>query len=84
MNNKDTIISDLICLNCGNIFKIPRKKSQLRPIGHIKDIHCVFCGENKYYELGEDGLRHIIEIEKKDNKNNEEEKILKLYKGRNK
>lgn len=36
MKKATVYYSDLICLNCGNIFTISRIKSGARPIGHIR------------------------------------------------
>lgn len=51
--SRDTCISsDLICLECGCIFPIPRKQRSLRNIGHIKDLWCPKCKKNtKFYEV---------------------------------
>lgn len=45
-------LSNLVCLECGNIFTIPRKKEKLRGNGHIKDLWCPICKSvNKHYEI---------------------------------
>lgn len=36
MKKATVYYSDLICLDCGNIFTISRIKSGARPIGHIR------------------------------------------------
>ena len=47
-----TIASDLMCLDCGDIFKIRRKRLQQRKEGHIKDLYCPICkAETRHYEL---------------------------------
>lgn len=38
-----TEISDLICSECGNEFKIPRRSNNLRERYHIKDLYCANC-----------------------------------------
>lgn len=45
-------LSSLVCLECGNIFIIPRKKEKHRGNGHIKDIWCPICKKvSKHYEI---------------------------------
>ena len=36
-------ISDFVCPECGHIIPIPRKNSQRRENGHIKDLYCPWC-----------------------------------------
>ena len=36
-------ISDFICSDCGNEFKIPRRSNNLRDKYHIKDLYCANC-----------------------------------------
>ena len=43
MRRTHTEISDLICSECGNEFKIPRFSNNLRDKYHIKDLYCPFC-----------------------------------------
>ena len=38
-----TVISDLICSECGNLFRIPRHADKLKEKYHIKDIYCPVC-----------------------------------------
>lgn len=40
---RKVVISDLKCINCGQNFPIPRKVSNRRRGGHLKDIYCVWC-----------------------------------------
>lgn len=52
MRNGSFGLSNLVCLECGNIFTIPRKKEKLRGNGHIKDLWCPICKSvNKHYEI---------------------------------
>ena len=45
-------LSNLVCLECGNIFTIPRRRRKHRSDGHIKDLWCPFCKNvNKHYEI---------------------------------
>ncbi len=45
-------LSSLICLECGNIFTIPRRRRKHRADGHIKDLWCPICKEvRKHYEI---------------------------------
>ena len=45
-------LSNLVCLECGNIFTIPRRRRKHRCDGHIKDLWCPFCKSvNKHYEI---------------------------------
>ena len=47
-----TVITDLICLDCGNMMTIHRSKANQKKIGHIKDLYCVNCGNvTKHYEI---------------------------------
>ena len=49
-------LSSLVCLECGNIFTIPRNKKERRSNGHIKDIWCPFCKNvSKHYEIQDIG-----------------------------
>ena len=53
MSNKTrVIISDLVCLECGNVNSIYRKLNSQRPVSHIKDLWCYKCKKNtKHYEV---------------------------------
>ena len=55
MSNKIyTQLTNLVCLDCGNIMMIQRKKSNLKKIGHIKDLYCINCKKNtKHFEVKE-------------------------------
>ena len=51
MNGKRT---ELICLNCGNVFPIYRRDCCLKTQGHIKDLWCYKCQKvTKHYEVRE-------------------------------
>lgn len=44
--------TNLVCLECGYIFTIPRKTYKLKNNGHIKDLWCPRCKNvNKHYEI---------------------------------
>lgn len=47
---RSTEIHEFICPDCGRRFPIPRKKSNRREKGHVKDIYCPFCREVKKFE----------------------------------
>lgn len=45
-------ITDLICLECGNIFSISRRRDNLKKVSHIKDMWCYNCmNVTKHYEV---------------------------------
>lgn len=47
-----TIVSDLMCLDCGSVFPIRRKTLHQKKEGHIKDLYCPTCKtETKHFEL---------------------------------
>lgn len=74
MRKATVYYSDLVCLDCGNIFTISRTKSGARPVGHIKDLWCYKCNViTKHYEV-QDADRFVCDIY-----NNEiKEKVKKL------
>lgn len=44
--------TDLVCLECGNVNTICRKKSKLKSCGHIKHMYCYNCQKIcKHYEV---------------------------------
>ena len=44
--------TNLVCLECGYIFTIPRRTYKLKNNGHIKDLWCPRCKNvNKHYEI---------------------------------
>ena len=48
------IVSDLRCIECGNIFPIMRSKGYMREKNHIKDMWCPVCKkESKFIERGD-------------------------------
>lgn len=62
MKKATVYYSDLICLNCGNIFTISRIKSGARPIGHIKELWCYRCNAiTKHYEV-QDADKFVCDI----------------------
>ncbi len=47
-----TYLTELVCLNCGNIDVIERLKSHNKNVGHIKDLWCYKCKLiTKHYEI---------------------------------
>ena len=44
MKRQKMFYSNLICKECGNVFKVPRKRANKREEGHIKDIYCIKIG----------------------------------------
>ncbi len=47
-----TILTNLKCLECGNIQPIQRRKSLQKKIGHIKTMYCYKCKKRtQFYEL---------------------------------
>lgn len=45
-------ISRCVCMECGLVFPIPRKKQSARKKGHIKNLWCLSCKEiRKFYEI---------------------------------
>ena len=52
MQKQKTILSDLICSDCGSQITISRKISGLREKYHIKDLYCVRCDKiTKHIEV---------------------------------
>ena len=44
--------TDLVCLDCGNVFTIQRHILSQRTVGHIKDLYCPMCKDyTNYYEV---------------------------------
>ena len=35
----------LQCPNCGKVNTLWSQKGKIRPVGHIKTMHCYFCGK---------------------------------------
>ena len=42
--------SELICMTCGNRFPIMRNHGKPRERGHIKDIWCPFCKQDRKFQ----------------------------------
>ena len=54
---KKTYLTELVCLNCGNIDIIQRLYYHKKSIGHIKDLWCYKCKEKtKNYEIKDKNL----------------------------
>ena len=52
MTKEPSIVSDLMCLDCGNVFPIRRMILHQKKEGHIKDLYCPTCKmETKHFEL---------------------------------
>lgn len=52
MSRFNTNGTDLVCLTCGNVDTIQRKKSRLKEVGHIKTLYCYSCMKRtKHYEV---------------------------------
>lgn len=46
------VATDLVCLECGNVFTISRRENRLKSSGHIKDLWCPKCKNiTKHYEV---------------------------------
>ena len=44
--------TDLVCLECGNVFTIMRKTGKLKEYSHIKDLWCYRCLDvTKHFEI---------------------------------
>ena len=55
-------ISRCVCMECGLVFPIPRKKQSARKKGHIKNLWCSSCKEiRKFYEIRDCDLDIRIE-----------------------
>jgi len=80
MSNKTcTQLSNLVCLDCGNIMMIQRKKSNLKKVGHIKDLYCIKCNKiTKHYEVKE--INKFLWIYNDLNDNNLQYETLKVLK----
>lgn len=44
-----TVMTELICTGCGEIISIQRKYNKLKLIGHIKDMYCPYCKDNRKF-----------------------------------
>lgn len=51
-NKQKAIVSDLVCLECGNVNTIYRKESVQKPVSNIKYTWCYKCKkETRHYEV---------------------------------
>ena len=52
--------SDLVCLECGNVFTIMRKNCKLREVSHLKKLWCYKCQKfvNHYEVCDIDSFMH--------------------------
>ena len=66
MNKKNFTISRMICTNCGKEgIPIPRKTSQTREQGHLKDLYCPNCkAYHNHQEIRSDWDRYRLEEQK--------------------
>lgn len=47
-----TFLTDLVCMECGNVAQIRRRCKRLREVGHIKDLWCYKCERvTKHFEV---------------------------------
>ena len=52
MKNLSFQSTDLVCLECGNVYSIMRKSRALKEVSHIKDLWCYKCKKDvKHYEV---------------------------------
>lgn len=59
---RNSIISELLCITCGQKMFIPRTGNQGRKAGHIKDMWCLACKEErKFIEVGNVSLEFLKE-----------------------
>lgn len=78
MKKSKTMPSDLLCLECGNIFTISRMMSSLRTNGHIKDLSCPICNKvTKHFEVIDAGLMRK-ELEFQTERTEQEQYIYEL------
>lgn len=79
-----TDLTDLVCLECGNIFSIQRRVCNLKQTGHIKHLWCPICQKVlPHYEV-HDVTKFMWELCDKPNLTKDERKLLYLLKERNK
>lgn len=51
-----TVLTDLVCTECGNVAQIRRRCKRLREVGHIKDLWCYKCKKvTKHFEVRDIG-----------------------------
>lgn len=79
MKKQPITYSDLICSECGTIMTIPRKVSNQRELGHIKDLYCYNCKDvKKFIELKSSNNEFVIaKVFNKINKKEREENLVK-------
>lgn len=66
--------TDLVCLNCGNVFTIYRSYNY-KKVGHIKDLWCYSCKKvTKHYEV-RDISKFMYDIDTPDI---EKQKVIRL------
>jgi len=55
-------MTELVCLECGNVTTIIRQSCHLKSVGHIKDLWCYKCMDTtKHFEL-KDKARFYFEV----------------------
>jgi hypothetical protein len=78
MKKKRTMSTDLLCLECGNIFTIARGVNNLKSNGHIKHLMCPRCEKlTEHFEVRDAGLMRK-ELEFQPNRNEKEQLIYEL------
>ena len=78
MKKKKTKVTDLMCLECGNIFTISRGSNRQKSNGHIKDLMCPRCEKvTKHFEVRDAGLMRK-ELEFQPNRNEQEQLLYEL------
>ncbi len=78
MKRVASVLSDLICSNCGNKMTISREVKSQREKYHIKDLYCIKCKEvTKHIEVRDLGLIKK-ELEYKETLSEMEKKVYDL------
>jgi hypothetical protein len=76
MNKTNYRSTDLVCLSCGNVTQIVRRKDNLKLSGHIKDLWCYKCKiETKHYEV-RDVKTFILNHQNQDRISKEEQIVM--------
>jgi hypothetical protein len=81
---KQTISTNLICPDCGNIFPIQRKQNKQKTLFHRKKFFCYKCKkETNHIELKDiDSLMYILENTPDEKKTEDQQKVYSLLKRR--
>lgn len=64
MNKRNFTISRMVCTNCGKEgIPIPRKASQTRSQGHLKELYCIYCrGYHNHTEVRSEWDKYKLNI----------------------